>query len=439
VPRSRGIADDRLRVPSFLMTPVSPWWRLIATLSTYALMLSAIPTRGAGTQAPQSTEKPARAQAQQPSLATPNSAAPADAVSPDVRRAVDDAIKDRLKDSKVVDVETSQAIASRLADWAKLFAFFVGIPLALLAATLGFLGFRTYSDFSARVTTARDDALKRLDESRKEAETIAKDFEALRAKLAEITSLASQVQELSQKVARIEDVVRFKASPSLTPALKQSLNQSLKDYYDYLKTVGLSLTIRPPTVVIDAKDVNAYYVPAPKNRIVIHPDLAPYPDAPLREFTHHVLSSLKPAWKKGAPDVAGLESGLADYLPSSFLDRSDFGRDIWPIFQRHIPGLPTPSRDVNNQRSFSEISMNEDEHHKYGTVWGGAYWELRRVLGRQTIDKLLLAAWSEFDLAASADDITVFPRELLHQDAVLEAGTHSPKIRDVFQSRGLTL
>ena len=413
--------------------------RSVVMLSALALVVSSATIVGAGGQTPQSTGKSASSRAQPPSTATSNPAPPSDSVSPAVRRAVDDAIKDRLKDSKVVDLETSQAIASRLVDWAKLFGFFVGIPLALLAATLGFLGFRTYSDFSARVVVARDDALKRLNESRQEAETIAKDFEALRAKLADITSLASQVQELSKKVARIEDVVRFKASPSLTPALKEALNQSLKDYYAYLKTAGLSLKLKPPTVVIDDRDLNASYMPAPKNEIVIHPELAPYPDAPLREFTHHVLSSLQPSWLKGSADPSGLESGLADYLPSSFLERSDFGRDIWPIFQRHFPDVPTPSRDLKNRRSFSEIGTDESEFRSYGTVWGGAYWELREGLGRQTVDKLLLAAWKEFDLAASVGDITVFPREILRQDSLLEAGKHSARIREVFKSRGLGL
>jgi HAMP domain-containing protein len=401
-------------------------------------LLCSVTTFGGQEKRPVASESGTSSQASSPTT-NPAPSGPRDTVSPEVRRAVDDAIKEQLKDAKVVDVETTQAIASRLAEWAKLFGFFVGIPLAVLAVTLGFLGFRTYSDFSTRVNTARDDALRRLDESRKEAERIGKDFEALRARLAEISWLASQVQELTQKVARIEDIVRFKASPALTPALKEQLTQTLKDYYTYLKSVGLSVTLRPPTVVIDAKDLNAFYMHPPKNEIVIHPELAKYPDAALREFTHHVLTSVKPDWNLAlaGPDV--LESGLADYLPSSFLERSDFGRDIWPVFERHSPGAQIPSRDLNNERRFSEIGRERRAPQVEGTVWGGAFWELRAALGRQIVDKLLLAAWKEFHVAELAGGPNAFPLELLRQDATLEGGKHSAKIREVFESRGLSL
>jgi hypothetical protein len=358
-----------------------------------------------------------------------------DTVPADLRRAIDAAIKDQLKDSRVVDVETSQAIATRLVDWAKIFAFLVGVPLAILATVLGFLGVRTYKDFTARVAAARDEAMQRLETAKREAESISKEFEALRNKLTETTQLAAQVQELTHKVARIEEVVRFKASRSLTPDLKESLERVLQEYHAYLKSIGLSAALRPPTIVIDDKDLNAYYdLRGKKNQIVLHSKLAPYPDAPLREFTHHVLSSLKPEWRRAVKDPFGLESGLADYLPSSFLGRSDFGKDIWPIF-----GGEVPDRNLKNNRSFSEITIGEFNQHSNGTIWGGAYWELREALGKHTMDKLLVAAWKEVDWRASRDDLAVFPTELLHQDELHEQGAQSVKMRAVFKSRGLTI
>ena len=329
-------------------------------------------------------------------------------------------------------METSEAIASRLSGWAKLFAFFIGFPLAALGAMLGFLGVRTYKDFSARVAATRDDVLKRLEQSRAEAETIAKDFEALKVRLAEINSLSSDVQALSRKVARIEEVVRFKASPALTPTLKRTLAETLSEYHSYLKSIGQSLKHRAPTVVIDDRDLNAYYVASPKNQIVIHPNLAPFPEAALREFTHHLLSSLNPAFGANSEDPIGLESGIADYLPSSFLDRPDFGRDMWPVF-----GVEVSNRNLENERSFAEIRIGETELHDAGNVWGGAFWELRQSIGRETIDRLVLSAWGAIDLSASSDDIRIFARELLRQDQLLEAGKHAATIRQVFVSRDL--
>ena len=372
-----------------------------------------------------------------PAAATATSVS-SDSVAPEVQRAVDNAIKERLKDSKVVDMETSEAIAARLSGWAKLFAYFVGVPLAVLAATLGILGLRTFKDFSSSVAQARTEILERFESSRREAEKIAQDFKDLRAKLAESEALASEVQKLSQKVARIEDVVRFKPSSSLTPALKQDLNETLQSYYRYLKTVGLSLSLKPPTVLVDPKDLNAYYIPDPENRIVLHPELASFPDVALREFNHHVLSSVNPEWIKGS-DLAGLESGLADYLASSFLDHSDFGRDAWLVFQKHSPGILLPDRNLNNNRSFSELQGEPDKYQFYGTVWGGAFWELRELFGREATDKLLLATWKECDVTAAEGKIDIFPSELLRQDKGSNRGKHAAKIRQVFLKRGLSL
>jgi len=404
------------------------WFILCTSISLFAAHTRAVDRFGAL----QSAGKPAAV------VATPSNPGPPDSVAPEVQRAVDHAIRERLKDSKVVDMETSEAIAARLSGWAKLFAYFVGVPLAVLAATLGLLGLRTFKDFSSSVVKARAEVLERFEESRKEAEKIAQDFKDLRAKLAESEALASEVQKLSQKVARIEDVVRFKASDSLTPSLKQDLNDTLKSYYTYLKSVGLSLSLKPPTVLVDPKDLNAYYMPAPDNRIVLHPELASFPDVALREFNHHVLSGVKPEWMKGA-DLAGLESGLADYLASSFLDRSDFGKDAWLVFQRHSPGISIPDRNLSNHRSFSEIEGEPNRHQFYGTVWGGAFWDLRESLGREVIDKLLLAAWQECDVKAAEEKLEIFPRELLQQDKSHGGGKHSAKIRQVFRKRGLDL
>jgi hypothetical protein len=232
----------------------------------------------------------------------------------------------------------------------------------------------------------------------------------------------------------MEKVVQFMASPDLTPSLKNALNQTLSEYHGYLKSIGLTLEHRAPTVVINAKQLNAYYLPAPKNQIVIHRDLAPFPDAALREFTHHVLSSLNTVFSTDAGDPVGLESGLADYLPASFMNKPDFGHDMWPVF-----GVEVTNRNLENTRSFSELQIGKTELHDAGNIWGGALWELRESMGRETIDKLALAAWAAFDLSAADHDVAAFARELLHRDQLLEAGKYATTIREVFASRDLDL
>src|SRR5689334_20854541 len=72
-----------------------------------------------------------------------------------LREQVEGIITERYKDQKVVELETTQAIASRLSEWAKLFGFFVGIPIAVLILILAILGIRTYTDFSNQVDKAQ--------------------------------------------------------------------------------------------------------------------------------------------------------------------------------------------------------------------------------------------------------------------------------------------
>jgi hypothetical protein len=55
------------------------------------------------------------------------------------------ALDSRLKDSKVVQVETAEAIEERLTNWAK---FYVGIPAAILAVVLALFGISKFSDFA---------------------------------------------------------------------------------------------------------------------------------------------------------------------------------------------------------------------------------------------------------------------------------------------------
>jgi len=204
------------------------------------------------------------------------------AVQQEVARALDA----RLRDQKTVDVETSQAIVSRLSDWAKLFGFFVGIPLALLLGVLGFLGIKTYSDFSARVNQAKEEALRPLDSTKAEAARIAQAYKDLDTQLQANKQLANQVQALSEKVTTIEQAIKFKPSASLTPELKQNLGQVFGKYYAYLKGVGFPLAKNPPTAFVDPSvQENTYYVPPPRNQIVMSPDFAQFQDAGLREYT----------------------------------------------------------------------------------------------------------------------------------------------------------
>jgi hypothetical protein len=132
-----------------------------------------------------------------------------------VREQVRDILKENYKEQKLLEIETSQAVATRLADWAKLLGFFIGIPIGLLFLVLGAIGLKTYSDFSNQVHAAQteieqqvhkaqteigvrlDTAQKAASKLQSDASTISREYENLTAGLENTKRLAGQVGELT--------------------------------------------------------------------------------------------------------------------------------------------------------------------------------------------------------------------------------------------------
>jgi hypothetical protein len=139
-----------------------------------------------------------------------------------VKAQVERAVQEKFKDQKLVDIETSQAIAERLHGWAKLLAFFVAIPLAIILVALGFAGVEKYSDFKnmigsvenevkPKIEQAKSDseqAQKTAREAKADAEASKKTIESATAEakkqLGSATELARSVKALSDRVSGVE-------------------------------------------------------------------------------------------------------------------------------------------------------------------------------------------------------------------------------------------
>src|SRR5258706_12425512 len=87
-----------------------------------------------------------------------------------VKTKVETAIQAKFKDQKLVDVETSQAIAERLHGWGRLFGFFVALPVAVLLIVLSFLGIERYSDFKSMVGGIEQQVKPKLEQAKSDAE-----------------------------------------------------------------------------------------------------------------------------------------------------------------------------------------------------------------------------------------------------------------------------
>ncbi len=351
-----------------------------------------------------------------------------------LREQVSEIIRTQYKDQKVVEIETAQAIATRLTDWAKLLGFFVGIPIAILLLILGGLGIKTYSDFSSQVEKAQKDVNAHLTAAqasatklKDEGDSLARDYEKLRVQFADTAALAAQVDILSKKVDVIGEKLGFTPSSNVSPALKARLEAAFGKFQQYAQHLGYRSTDDLIEIHIPEKmevGMISYY-DVSNRRMVIDSKYAGDPVILYREYMHHVLLSL------GIPANAdsklsayyAIESALAWYFPCSFVND------------------PRPARaatkwDLTKKRSFSELTPDINAALTDGTeIWGSAFWELRQTLGQEVADKLFFDAW--FKLRAEevqTNGGAAFVHKLLNLD-----NAHQAQIRAVFTQRDLAL
>ena len=94
-------------------------------------------------------------------------------IDADIRTLIDDQIQHtidtKFKDQKLIELETTDAIVERITSWAKRFAFWAGVPLALFIICLAFLGVQKFDDFSSKIDQAVAKITPILDQSMKEA------------------------------------------------------------------------------------------------------------------------------------------------------------------------------------------------------------------------------------------------------------------------------
>jgi hypothetical protein len=362
-----------------------------------------------------------------------------------VAKRIEAQLQERYKDQKVVEIETTQLIASRLSEWAKILGYFVAIPTALLAVILGVLGLSNYNQFKARIDAVQQDATNKLEQARQQAgdlnrtgESLKAEYEKAKGDLQSINQLSTEVRGLASRVDKIEHV-QFSGS---TPGAQSHLEDVLHRFQEYFHNLGLgNLGSRPLHVIIkpgrEMKGMIAYTLPD-EGKMFVGEDWQNDPDLLLREYGHVALYSFHPNLNKDSRynqnwGIFALESGLATYYPCSFGGKSLFGQ----LSAGHDGFAPW---NLQNQRNFTEFNPTmQNFNQEGGETWGGAFWALRQALGPSTADRLLLTAWKSLrpqDFEGSIP--TAFAITLLQVDKA-EGGAGAPEIRRIFTAKGLRL
>lgn len=376
-------------------------------------------------------------------------------------------IKEQYKDQKIIEIEATEAVVTKLANWAKLLGFFVGIPLALIALILGFLGIRTYSDFSLIVDTGKKEIAETLDKEREKAqqqanifkrqaeifksdsdqlaqksEELKSKYQQLKNQLSGIDTLAKEVKSLATKVEKIEERIGVRPSAFLTPDLQKNLENSFTEFRTYLISLGFKPRPGKLQVSVDAKyegtaiQDNAIYIPH-ENRIIISPSMAGEKQVMYYIYTLHALGTID--YRIAG---SGLQSGLADYFACSFSNNPLLGEEFAKAKGGKVPGTGKPYlRNLKNRRTFTELDARIPAHdagaaHDAGEVWGGAFWELREQIGQSVTDKLLFSTWSDLKVNELKGKIQEsFVKKLLEMDRSLEGGKYKNQISLIFERR----
>lgn len=94
---------------------------------------------------------------------------------------------------------------------------------------------------------------------------------------------------------------------------------------------------------------------------------------------------------------------------------------------------PFEDRALTPADSFASIQATIE-------TWGGAFWDLRTLLGQERTDRLLLAAWSAVEEPAlSRIEPANFAQRILRALAADRGPDLSREVREVFVRRGVSL
>ncbi|MBF0410514.1 MAG: M36 family metallopeptidase [Candidatus Riflebacteria bacterium] len=143
------------------------------------------------------------------------------------------------------------------------------------------------------------------------------------------------------------------------------------------------------------------------------------------EFAHSIVDKIKPLRGQHGP---AMSEGQADYFAASLSDDPLIGEYV--VKKQNRPYL----RNVENKLKFPDDYKNEPHHD--GQIWSGALWDLRKKIGCEAVDRILLKSFfSISDDPLFADGLIA----LLQADKDHFDGKYSDSIIETFAARGICL
>ena len=236
-------------------------------------------------------------------------------------------------------------------------------------------------------------------------------------------------RDMARLAQRVETVERWALDTAIPADVRDSLHAALTRYASYLDGIPLPRGDALPQIYSHPEgDNQSFYLPE-VNSILLGGVYADDPDMALHEYTHVMLDANHPGWSLA---VKPIESGLAAYLPCSFLDRPYLGgRTIVNAVAQGISSQDAGIFVQNDRRVDSEDETPTMQN--LGQAWAAVFWEIRSLLGQRTADRLLVDAWTD-DKAVSAEEYVELVTHMIREDRQL--ADRVGVIQQIFIERG---
>jgi len=329
------------------------------------------------------------------------------------------------------------------------------VVLAIVAGLIGYFGTLISSHQSLQLEREKQEAMLILEAIKttgtapeKEKQTAANlvffaDAGLIKSiKKDELDKLRVKAQGAGPSLPAAKGVVEFERS--VTTDLQAKLQSALAEYQKFLVGIGYDSDQAKGRVTVKIDEElsrdNAYFS---DNSIVLGLNLAGDPEYALSEYTWYVLEQSNPLafdtlFRMGSEQYQGFSYGLKFYFPCSYLNEPYVGRSYYSLSGGTARDRSRPYLfNLDQLKPFSN-TREDREPHKLGEIWGSAFWEMRKKLGREKTDRLLFAAWKRFHVdPKNMNQPRIYVNTIMDAARAAGNGQDIEVIHQAFASRNL--
>ncbi len=249
---------------------------------------------------------------------------------------------------------------------------------------------------------------------------------------------ATNFQEAGDQVTSASSctAARIMPSPVLSAALKQRIESELQSLCEYLARVGIKPDPRPIEIAFNPRLIDTAYYRKVGHRIEVASALAVDTEVILRQYVHFALHSVvtdevRPVY---LTRFQSIHSGLVNYFLASF-HGDPVSKGIICKSTLDVSHVRRLDNDHTYRQLPSKIVWTE-KRDILSRVWGGVFWDIRREVGQEKADRILLNTLRSVQRRdLQADSAARFRQELLAAGRQCDGAGHVSAIENILELR----